>query len=159
MDDINEALSSGMMAEQTFLPMKAPNPPSSLPPYSPQTSLESSISSSGYNSGFSRAVSQSNFGSEGEGRDGGDTGWASPLHIAAQKGHDRIIKVLLQHNADCNIRDGEGRTPLIYASIGGHNDIVPRLLNAGALLSFVDRRHRSAIRNYPLSLFRFLFDS
>lgn len=34
--------------------------------------------------------------------------WQSPLHIAAQKGHNRIVCVLLQHDIDCNESDSEG---------------------------------------------------
>ncbi|PQE20992.1 ankyrin repeat protein [Rutstroemia sp. NJR-2017a BBW] len=78
---------------------------------------------------------------------GVSTGWSSPLHIAAQKGHDRIVGVLLQHSTDTNINlpDSDGRTPLICATIGGHKDVVALLLADGALLSCVDHAHRSAI--------------
>jgi hypothetical protein len=34
--------------------------------------------------------------------------WQSPLHMAARKGHNRIVCVLLQHNIDCNEKDSEG---------------------------------------------------
>ncbi len=34
--------------------------------------------------------------------------WLSPLHMAAQKGHDRIVRMLLEHNGDCNEGDSEG---------------------------------------------------
>ncbi|PQE19875.1 ankyrin repeat protein [Rutstroemia sp. NJR-2017a BVV2] len=76
-----------------------------------------------------------------------DTGWSSPLHIAAQKGHDRIVRVLLQHSTENNVNlpDSEGRTPLICATIRGNKDVVALLLASGALLSCVDHSHRSAI--------------
>lgn len=62
----------------------------------------------------------------------GSGGWLSPLHIAAQKGHDRILRALLQHNVDPNEPDSEDRTPLVHAIIGGHEDVVRSLLFLGA---------------------------
>nr|XP_045088185.1 alpha-latrotoxin-Lt1a-like [Aegilops tauschii subsp. strangulata] len=38
----------------------------------------------------------------------------TPLHCAATKGHDDIMKILLDHNADCN-KLVNGKTPLIAA--------------------------------------------
>ncbi|RDW58703.1 hypothetical protein BP6252_13179 [Coleophoma cylindrospora] len=78
---------------------------------------------------------------------GASTVWASSLNIAAQKGNDRIVRVLLQHStkSNVNVPDSEGRTPLICATIGGHKDVVALLLADGALLSCVDHSHRSAI--------------
>jgi ankyrin repeat protein len=78
---------------------------------------------------------------------GASTGWSSPLHIAAQKGHNQIVRVLLQHSTENNVNlpDSEGRTALICATIGGHKDAVALLLANGALLSCVDHSHRSAI--------------
>ncbi|RYP56732.1 hypothetical protein DL771_011671 [Monosporascus sp. 5C6A] len=58
-------------------------------------------------------------------------GWQSPLHLAAQKGHDRIVRVLLQHESDCNERDSDGLTPLFHAIIGGHEDVVTSLVEHG----------------------------
>ncbi|KAI0896799.1 ankyrin repeat-containing domain protein [Annulohypoxylon nitens] len=59
-------------------------------------------------------------------------GWASPLHIAAKKGSSRIIRMLLQHNSDCDESDSEGLTPLIHAVIGGHEEATLSLLKHGA---------------------------
>ena len=59
-------------------------------------------------------------------------GWLSPLHIAAQKGHDRIVRMLLQHNADCDEKDSDSLAPIIHAVIGGHEDVVRSLLSHGA---------------------------
>lgn len=92
---------------------------------------------------------QKSFADNASGGDSNRTnsGWSSSLHIAAQKGHDRIVRVLLQHSTegDVNVPDSEGRTPLICATIGGHKDVVALLLADGALLSCVDHCHRSAI--------------
>ena len=74
----------------------------------------------------------------------GRAGWLSPLHIAAQKGHDRIARVLLQHSIDCNEKDSDGLTPLIHATIGGFEDVVNSLLSHGARIGNVDGQRRSA---------------
>jgi hypothetical protein len=73
-------------------------------------------------------------------------GWLSTLHIAAQKGHDSIVRTLLQHgNLDCNERDSDGQTPLMHAVTGGHEAVVRLLLAHGARISEVDRDRRSAL--------------
>ncbi|KAI1108347.1 hypothetical protein F5Y14DRAFT_92862 [Nemania sp. NC0429] len=48
--------------------------------------------------------------------------WATPLHMAAGKGQDKIVRTLLQHNADCNQRDGDGFTPLMRAAAAGYRE-------------------------------------
>ncbi len=60
------------------------------------------------------------------------SGWLSPLHIAARKGHDQIVRMLLQHNVDCEDKDSNGLAPLIHAVIGGHETVVRSLLSLGA---------------------------
>ncbi|RYC64866.1 hypothetical protein CHU98_g1345 [Xylaria longipes] len=72
-------------------------------------------------------------------------GWVAPLHMAAGKGQDKIIRTLLQHNADCNLRDGDGLTPLLHAVIGNYPETVTLLLSHGARIELVDRQNRSAL--------------
>lgn len=72
-------------------------------------------------------------------------GWQSPLHIAAAKGHDRIVHILLQHVIDCDEADSDGLTPLIHATAGGYAEVVSSLLSHGASVAAVDRQHRSAL--------------
>ncbi|KAJ5963537.1 uncharacterized protein N7479_003413 [Penicillium vulpinum] len=74
-----------------------------------------------------------------------DPGSLSALHIAAQKGHHRIMCVLLQQDIDCDEIDGDGLTPLIHATIGGHEDVVALLLMHGARIGKVDRQGRSVL--------------
>ncbi|KAL8883234.1 MAG: hypothetical protein Q9192_007332, partial [Flavoplaca navasiana] len=59
-------------------------------------------------------------------------GWLSPLHMAARKGHDRIVHALLQHNVDLNEPDSDGLSPIVHAIIGGHEEVVSSLLLHGA---------------------------
>ncbi|RYP39083.1 hypothetical protein DL767_002346 [Monosporascus sp. MG133] len=73
-------------------------------------------------------------------------GWQSPLHLAAQKGHDRIVRVLLQHESDCNERDGDGLTPLFHAIIGGHEDVVTSLVeHEGTQIDGADGQGHTAL--------------
>lgn len=60
------------------------------------------------------------------------SGWLSPLHVAARKGYDGIVRILLQHNVDCEEKDSDGLAPLIHAVIGGHETVVRSLLSHGA---------------------------
>ncbi|KAJ5445180.1 hypothetical protein N7491_001262 [Penicillium cf. griseofulvum] len=76
---------------------------------------------------------------------GTDSGWLSTLHIAAQKGHHRIMRVLLQQDIDCDEVDSDGLTPLIHATIGGHEDVVTLLLMHGARIDKADRQDRSVL--------------
>lgn len=70
---------------------------------------------------------------------------ASPLHRAVQMGHSKIVRLLLEHNANCNEKDSDGLTPLIHAIIGGYEDMVDMLLSHGASIGLVDDEHRSAL--------------
>ena len=73
-------------------------------------------------------------------------GRQSPLHIAARKGYDRIARILLQHDTDCNEKDSDGLTPIMYAVIAGHEDVVRSLLLHGARIGNVDGHlHSSAL--------------
>lgn len=65
--------------------------------------------------------------------------------MAARKGRDKIVRTLLQHNADCNLRDGDGLTPLLHAVIGGYPETVTLLLSHGARIELVDDQSRTAL--------------
>ncbi|CAD0109483.1 unnamed protein product [Aureobasidium uvarum] len=71
--------------------------------------------------------------------------WVSALHIAVQKGHVRIVRVLLQHGVDCNQQDGEGLTPLIHSIISDHEDVLDLLIQNGARICETDNRQRNAV--------------
>ncbi|KAJ5371707.1 hypothetical protein N7517_003713 [Penicillium concentricum] len=75
-----------------------------------------------------------------------DKGWIGTLHIAAQKGHERIVRVLLlRGNMDANKQDSDGRTPLIHAIIENHDSVVRLLLSHGARIGVYDCDGRSAL--------------
>ncbi|OQE36962.1 hypothetical protein PENCOP_c011G04543 [Penicillium coprophilum] len=74
-----------------------------------------------------------------------DKGWISTLHIAAQKGHENIVVLLLRGNMDANKQDSDGRTPLIHAIIENHESVVRLLLSHGARIGVYDCDGRSAL--------------
>lgn len=59
----------------------------------------------------------------------------NPLHIAAGKGYETIVKTLLDFNADCDAKNANGRSPLDMAVEGGHAGVVETLLDAGATVA------------------------
>eukprot|EP00762_Andalucia_godoyi_P000109 ANDGO_02400.mRNA.1 Ankyrin repeat and KH domain-containing protein mask len=58
----------------------------------------------------------------------GNTG----LLIACQNGHLEIAKVLLQHGADCDMRNNAGNTALHFSFAFAHMSLAEYLLSAGA---------------------------
>lgn len=89
--------------------------------------------------------------SEPNGGDHTTGSWQNALHIAASKGHDRIARILLQHNSiDCNERDSDGFTPLIQATIGGYEEVVRSLLAHGAAIELVDGQHRRSALHWAI---------
>ena len=71
----------------------------------------------------------------------------APLHVASLFGHAEVVSLLLQHNADVQIKTTTvGRcVPLHFASLGGHANIVQLLLEHGA-----DINALSSWNNSPL---------
>jgi hypothetical protein len=128
------------------------------------TALEESLNASS-SSDLTVRDSHSPLGSYGSGIESGETfvfplvpsaqdvlddsrpaiGWLGPIHMAVNKGHDKILRLLIEKNQDCNEKDSDGTTPLILAVIGGHEDVTETLLRHGARVAEVDRQRRSAL--------------
>jgi ankyrin repeat protein len=67
------------------------------------------------------------------------------LHRAVQTGNSKVVRLLLEHHADCDSKDNAGLTPLLCAVIGGHEEILELLLSHGAGVGHVDNAHWSAL--------------
>ncbi|KAI0281936.1 ankyrin repeat protein, partial [Russula aff. rugulosa BPL654] len=63
-----------------------------------------------------------------------DSSGFTPLHDASEDGNIEIARVLLEHGANVEVKDNEGRTPLDIASgvLRGQHEIVKLLLEHNA---------------------------
>ncbi len=56
-----------------------------------------------------------------------------------------MVDFLMDKGLDVNAKDRRGRTPLIYAVLGGHPATIARLSRLGARLYIKDSGHRNAM--------------
>jgi len=78
-------------------------------------------------------------GLEGEGGDEAFDG-QGPLHLAAQWGQEEVVTALIEHGADINKQDTQGKTVLHHAIENGHKGIINMLLGCpGINLSVRDK--------------------
>jgi len=61
-----------------------------------------------------------------------------------------ILRLLVQHGADLNVSDDEGKTPLHIACRHNNIQILHQLVSEGANCSAVDNRGRSAVHHAAL---------
>lgn len=63
----------------------------------------------------------------------------TPLAMAAVRGHDEVVQLLLAHHADVNIPDLGGNTPLLHAAMRGRTATVRLLIARGADVNIASR--------------------
>jgi ankyrin repeat protein len=64
---------------------------------------------------------------------------AAPIQSATAAGHHKIVKMLLEHGADPNVREQGGYTPLHAAAQNGDEEMIRILLYGGADLTVKSR--------------------
>ena len=73
-------------------------------------------------------------------------GWiGTPLHSASFQGYLLVVRYLLRHDVDVNIRNSDNETPLLLASWQGHLDVVQCLLEHGADINLRDKSLGAAL--------------
>ena len=58
----------------------------------------------------------------------------TPLHYAAEFGHIKVTKFLIEKGANIEVKNEDGNTPLHEAVDGGHFEVVKYLIEKGAQL-------------------------
>ena len=70
---------------------------------------------------------------------------SGPLHMAAMKGQNKILEILISKGGDINAHDTTGRTPLHCAIEGERMDTVTLLVNKGADVTKLDSKGTSPL--------------
>jgi ankyrin repeat protein len=69
-----------------------------------------------------------------------------PLMWAVQANYTEIAKSLIDHGANVNYADHQGRTALMWAAERGNHDVLKALLFRGANIDAVDHKGRTALK-------------
>lgn len=76
----------------------------------------------------------------------------SPLHRAAYRGNDEVLKILLDQGAQTETADDDGRTPLHWAAKGGKKDTVQLLIAKGSQVNARDNTGRTPLHEAAISI-------
>ena len=81
----------------------------------------------------------------------------TPLHRAAESGHENVVEFLIKHDADTDAKDKDDWTPLQYACRFGHIKIIKLLLNPSSIIQtpsqqFQAQERPNKFENTPLAL-------
>jgi hypothetical protein len=74
--------------------------------------------------------------------------WGAPLHVASRSGNSEVIDLLLQQNADVNVKSTSyyNWTPLHFASTFGHAKLVQLFLDRGADVDAQSSGYNTSLR-------------
>ncbi len=72
-------------------------------------------------------------------------GGRTPLHRAVEGGHKEVIKLLLENEADINIKNNSGETPLKNAVKLGYREIAELLISSSADINVFDKNGKSLL--------------
>ena len=67
------------------------------------------------------------------------------LHYASKRGDLKVVEALLSKGAEIDVEDRNQCTPLLWAAIREHNDILLLLINCGADVNKIAYRERAAL--------------
>ena len=66
-------------------------------------------------------------------------------YVASEKGHEDIVKLLIDHRADINAKDNLGETPLHKAAKYNHKKILRILIENEAGVNIKDKNGKTAL--------------
>ena len=67
------------------------------------------------------------------------------LMLAADKGHERVVELLLRHGAEVDLQDSGGGTALMSAATNSHERVVELLIRHGAEINLQQRGGLTAL--------------
>jgi hypothetical protein len=77
--------------------------------------------------------------------DSKDSYGRTPLSLAAENGHEAVVKLLLERGAELETKDERHQTPLLLAAWCGHEAVVKLLLEKGAELESKDNNGQTPL--------------
>lgn len=74
-------------------------------------------------------------------------GWTTTLHLAAERGHEKVVRLLLDQGANIDAWNKYGWTALHFAAENGHEAVARILLRRGANIHLKSTSGRTALHH------------